>query len=101
MSALKKSASRRKRKSKATARSTKASNRLPHISAILDAFNHALALVTVAHQVIAEDDDRGPEAYVLRIGVKALDAVYNRLDKADVQITRFSDESTSAPGGAS
>ena len=101
MRALKKSASPPKRKSKSTARSTKAGNRLPDLTEILHAFIDALALVTVAHRVIAGGDDYGPEEYVLRMGVSALHAVYKRLDEADVQITHFRDKNASIARGAS
>jgi hypothetical protein len=74
---------------------------LPDLTEILHAFNNAFSLVAVAHRVIAEGDDYGPEEYVLRMGVNALDAVYKRLDEADLQITRFRDKNASARGGES
>lgn len=97
MNARKKSASRRKRKG--TARSTKAVNRLPDLTEILHAFNDALALVAVAHRVIEGGGDYGYEECVLRMGVEALDAVYNRLDGADAQITHVRNKNAEAARG--
>ena len=74
---------------------------LPDLTETLHAFVEALALVTVAHRVIAESDGHGPEEYVLRMGVNALDAVYNRLDEAAIQITHFRDKKAGASRGAS
>ena len=87
------------RKNSATSKSRKADNSLPDLTEILHAFVDALALVTVAHRSIAEGD-YGPEEYVLRMGVQALDAVYNRFDRAELQITRFREKNAGTARGA-
>jgi hypothetical protein len=64
-------------------------NQLPDIGAIVFAFADAQALVTVAHKLIVDGDNYGPEEGVLRLGVEALDRISNQLDEAEMQLGRF------------
>jgi hypothetical protein len=52
--------------------------------AIRDALDAARALVAVSLIAVVKNEHSGPESTVLRLGVEALDAVYDRLDKAIV-----------------
>lgn len=52
--------------------------------AILGALDAARALVAVSLVAVVENACSGPESTVLRMGTQALDAVYDRLDKAIV-----------------
>jgi hypothetical protein len=61
---------------------------VPDLSAILSAYGDARSLVSVAYIVVAQSN-YGPEEHVLRLGVAALDAVYDQLDQADMQLERF------------
>jgi hypothetical protein len=62
---------------------------LPDLHAILDAFSDAQALVAVAHIAMEANDQYGPEEHVLRLGVEALDLVYDQIDRAGMQLARF------------
>jgi hypothetical protein len=74
---------------------------LPDLAAILRALVEAHALISVAHRAIAASDDHDAEERVLRAGVNALDAVYNQVDAAEVQLAHFRRKHTSSVGGAS
>lgn len=52
------------------------------LGAILGALDQARALVAVSLVALIENDHSGPESNVLRLGVEALDATYDRLDRA-------------------
>jgi hypothetical protein len=52
--------------------------------AILGSLDTARALVAVSLIAVTKNDESGPEEIVLRLGVEALDAVYDRLDTAIV-----------------
>jgi hypothetical protein len=52
------------------------------LSAILIALDAARALVAVSLIAVVKNDRSGPEGTVLRLGVEALDAVYDCLDLA-------------------
>jgi hypothetical protein len=51
---------------------------------ILDALDTARALVAVSLVALTENEDSGQASTVLRLGVEALDDVYDRLDAAIV-----------------
>lgn len=55
------------------------------LAEILGAFSDALAVIAVSLEAVADNEHRGPEAVTLRLGVEALDRVYNRLDKAIIE----------------
>ena len=65
---------------------------LPELHLILYRLHDALALVTVAHVALSESDATdelvGQAGIVLRQGITALNAAYNELDAADIQISR-------------
>jgi hypothetical protein len=85
--------------SRVTPQRRKAGEALPDLTAIFYAFCDARALVTVAHAVIVESDDYGPEESVLRLGVEALNSVSDQLDEAEMQLDRFRTKNASAQGG--
>lgn len=58
------------------------------LAAILAALDTARALVTVSLIALIGNDHSGPESTVLKLGVEALDAVYDRLDAAIVAAGR-------------
>lgn len=62
---------------------------LPDLERIIDDFADALAVVEVSEAAVARNDQSGPESITLRVGVEALNRVYDSLDKADVQLTRW------------
>jgi hypothetical protein len=70
-----------KRHVKGTARAS-----LPDLAAILGAFSEAYAMIQVSLMAISENEHSGPERVTLRLGVEALDKVYNRLDKAIIEL---------------
>ena len=75
---------RAKRKSRA-----KRSKQPPDLSSICGAFSDGLALVSVAHSVIAHNGNCGPEGTALRLGCEALERVIEQLDEADLQLAEF------------
>jgi hypothetical protein len=85
---------------RATARRKPAPKPLPDLSDILDALRDAQALVSTAHAVVVRGDHYGPEERVLRMGVDALQAVYRRLDEADLELARFHKKAARAARGA-
>jgi hypothetical protein len=101
MNALKKSATRRKRKPNATTQSAKAAKRPPDLGAILDAFADARALVTVVYTAFQINGRDGPEQPVLWQVIQALDRAYDQLDDAANQIERFGERNASTSRGAS
>lgn len=80
MSPLKKS-SRTKRQVRRTARVS-----VPDLAAILGAFSEAYAMIDVSLTAVSENEHSGPEGVTLRLGVEALDKVYNQLDKAIIEL---------------
>jgi mannose/cellobiose epimerase-like protein (N-acyl-D-glucosamine 2-epimerase family) len=58
----------------------------PDLDAILDAFAEAFAVLEVAQAAVSDNPRAGPERVVLRWGVKALNRVYNDLDRAIVSL---------------
>jgi hypothetical protein len=59
---------------------------IPDLQQIQHAFNEAIALVSVAYIAISRRNDYGPEEPVLRMGVAALNKVYDLLDTADQEL---------------
>ena len=58
-----------------------------------------VALVSVASKVIGNSSYAGPEASVLRLGVDALEKVFEQLDEADSALGRFLEKKADAKGG--
>jgi hypothetical protein len=73
---------------------------VPDLSAILSAYGDARSLVSVAYIAVAQSN-YGPEEHVLRLGVTALDAIYDQLDKAEMQLARFRESNARARRGTS
>jgi len=71
----------------------------PDLTAILDSFSDAAALVSVAAKVVASSSYSGPESSVLRLGVEALNKVYDQLDAADTALHHFLKKHAVAKGG--
>jgi hypothetical protein len=93
-------AAKRRPKSRKRTRRTRPSTSLPDLRAILSAYGDARALVSVAHTAMLEGN-YGPEEHVLRMGVAALKAVYDQLDKAEMQLARFCEGNARARRGES
>jgi hypothetical protein len=55
---------------------------LPDLSVILAAFDEARALIDVSLIAVRENVHSGPESVSLRLGLRALDRVYDDLDRA-------------------
>lgn len=70
---------------------------LPDLEPILDAFNDAYALVCTASYAIhnGDDNDKAVATATLRQGVEALDAANDRLEGAEMQLSRFREGSKS------
>ena len=77
--------SNRPKKSSRQQRRKRADDRDDALAAILGAFSEALAVTAVSLRAVADNEHQGPEAVTLRLGVEALDRVYNRLDKAIIE----------------
>jgi hypothetical protein len=59
---------------------------LPDLDAILGAFAEAHAMIAVSLMAVTNNEASGPESVTLRLGVEALDKVYNQLDKAIIEL---------------
>jgi hypothetical protein len=59
---------------------------LPDLADILGAFSDAYALIHVSQMAVADNEHCGTESVTLRLGVEALDRVYNQLDHAIIAI---------------
>ena len=73
---------------------------LPDLTAILEALFDANALVSVARASLAASDSGDLEETVLQMGVDALRSVYEQLDVAAGELSRFQ-EKNARGGGAS
>jgi hypothetical protein len=82
------------------AKAKKVKVELPDLTEIFDAFSDARALVTVACEYILQNNDPGPAASVLYLGVEALDRVAAQLEEAEIQFDRFRRKNANASGGA-
>jgi hypothetical protein len=93
-------AAKRPSRGRKKTRRTRPNTSVPDLTAILSAYGDARALVSVAHTAMLEGN-YGPEEHVLRLGVTALDAIYDQLDKAEMQLARFRKANAKARRGAS
>jgi hypothetical protein len=59
----------------------------------------ASALIAVSLTAVIENSRSGPESIVLRLGVEALDRVYDQLDEATWQLARFHKKHVRVIGG--
>jgi hypothetical protein len=63
--------------------------RFPDFDAILGAFAEPYAMIDVSLMVVSKNEQFGSERITLRLGVAALNKVYNKLDEAIVALDRI------------
>jgi hypothetical protein len=63
--------------------------RPPDLDAILDAFSEAFDLIQAGHMAQKDAHHAGPPEVALRKGIAEMDRVYNDLDRATIQLSRF------------